>query len=276
VKESRPSDTALAASVIRAVHQLIDRRPLILEDPISPRLLATETLDAIRKDPGRYQTPPAKGLRSHVILRSRYAEDLLQKGAAAGVTQFVNIGAGFDTFAFRQPPWANRLHVVEVDHPASQKAKQEYFSNRGFVAPENTRFVPVDLEKERLSAALSDTDVSRRSSAFFACLGVLAYLRRTTVRSIFEDIAAWPRGTTFVAAFAPRRADAESAVAERAAERGEPWISYFGQDEIEELFTTSGFSTFGFLSPAAAADSYYRDRTDLPAPNQTRLCWGIV
>ena len=262
--------------MIRAVHQLIDRRPLILEDPISPRLLATETLDAIRKDPGRYQTPPAKGLRSHVVLRSRYAEDLLQKGAAAGVTQFVNIGAGFDTFAFRQPPWANRLRVVEVDHPASQKAKQEYFSNRGFVAPENTRFVPVDLEKERLSAALSDTDVSRRSSTFFACLGVLAYLRRTTVRSIFEDIAAWSRGTTFVAAFAPRRANAESAVAERAAERGEPWISYFGQDEIEELFTTSGFSTFGFLSPAAAADSYYGDRTDLPAPNQTRLCWGVV
>ena len=276
VKVDRPSDTALGASVIGAVHQLIDQRPLILEDPISPRLLTTETLRSIRGKPERYQTAQAKGLRSHVVLRSRYAEDRLQDAAESGITQFVNVGAGFDTFAFRQPSWALPLRIVEVDHPASQKAKLQYFASRGLPALQNTYFSAVDLEKDKLGVALSDVNVDRRRPAFFACLGVLAYLSKSAIVDIFGTIAQWPKGTIVVTAFAPKPVEGQSTAAARAAEHGEPWVSYFDSNEIEDLLRKSGFSSVGFLSPEDAAERYYKGRTDLPAPKETRLSWGRV
>jgi len=273
VKEDRPSDTALGASLIRSVHQLIDDRPLILEDPVSPRLLTAETLAAIAAAPSRYQSPQARGLRSHVVLRSRYAEDRLHEAVEDGVRQLINVGAGFDTFAFRQPPWAEHLRIVEADHPASQAAKVEYFSNRDLRAPENTAFVPVDLEKDGLAAALSAHGIHLELPTFFACLGVLAYLAPAAIAATVEGIAAIPGTRALVLAFAPREPDRkESAAAARAARVGEPWLTYFTSEEIAGLLKASGFSSVSFLSPEAAADLYYEGRSDLPAPRMARLC----
>ena len=111
MKDCRPSDTALGASVIRTVHQLIDRPPLILEDPISPLVLSKRAIERIKRNSARHQTPKARGLRSHVVLRGRYAEDELQQAVVSGVSQYIILGAGFDTFSLRQPWWAKGLRI---------------------------------------------------------------------------------------------------------------------------------------------------------------------
>ena len=64
MKESEQSRTALGAVVIRAVHQIIDDDPRILENPVSVRLLTSESIAQIQADPRRYRTPQAKVLRS--------------------------------------------------------------------------------------------------------------------------------------------------------------------------------------------------------------------
>jgi methyltransferase (TIGR00027 family) len=280
LKDNKPSNTALGASVIRTVHQLMDDRPLILEDPISPLLLSTDALEDIKRNPALYQTRQARGLRSHIVLRSRYAEDELHHAVESGITQLINLGAGFDTFSCRQPDWARRLQILEVDHPASQEAKVKHFHRQGLTFSENVEFLPLDLEKKELSEALNLSTLNLKKPVFVFCLGVLAYLRQDTVERTFRSISNMSHGTMFVVAFAPRGfADGNeeaSETAQRAESHGEPWLTYFERDELESLFLRSGFTKVDFLSSTKAAEVYYRGRKDLPSPRKTRLCTGVV
>ena len=124
MREDHGSSTALGVSVIRTVHQIMDEMPHILEDPISPILLHESTIDRIRKEPGKHKSPAAQGLRSHVVLRSRYAEDELHDATNHGVKQFISLGSGYDTFPYRQPHWANNIRILEIDHPETQLEKE--------------------------------------------------------------------------------------------------------------------------------------------------------
>src|SRR5438552_2906084 len=123
MSDHEPSKTALAVAALRAVHHLIDAFPKILDDPISLQLVDPHLREFITTHPDRYQTPASRALRSHVLVRSRYAEDRLAEAAARGLDQLLILGAGFDTFAYRQPEWAQRLHILEIDQPASQHEK---------------------------------------------------------------------------------------------------------------------------------------------------------
>src|SRR5579859_6050448 len=96
--DREPSKTALGVAVLRAVHQLIDGTPKILADPVVLRLLDPAILDQIRTSPDRFRTPQSDGLRAHVLLRSRYAEDRLKEAVERGVQQVMSLGAGYDTF----------------------------------------------------------------------------------------------------------------------------------------------------------------------------------
>ena len=277
MKEDRPSSTAIGVSVIRAFHQLFDKFPRILEDPVSPLLLTAEMIEAMRSDRGRFETVPARGLRSHVVLRSRYAEDELRAAVKDGLDRFVSLGAGFDTFPFRQPEWAKGLSIVEIDHPATQKAKQELFALKRIPFPGNTTFIPLDLEKGDLGESLL---TGGNKPVFVSCLGVLAYLTLGTVRRIFGAIGRMPVGSRIVLAFAPQVPDGSDretgAAAERAAALGESWQTFFAEDDLRNELTGSGFHRVTFLRADEAADRYYHGRTDLPAPKRTRLCIAEV
>src|ERR687887_285212 len=99
----RPSTTAEHAALLRAVHQLHDR-PLILEDPVVLRLIDASTIATLRTHPEAFQT------------RLRDAVD-------RGTRQYVILGAGLDSFAYRNPFPPSALHVFEVDHPPTQAWK---------------------------------------------------------------------------------------------------------------------------------------------------------
>lgn len=277
MKEDHPSGTAIGVSVLRAFHQLFDEFPRILEDPVSPLLLTAEMIENMRSDRGRFQTVPARGLRSHVVLRSRYAEDELRATVKDGLDRFVSLGAGFDTFPFRQPDWAEGLSIVEVDHPATQKAKQELFARQRIPFPGNTAFIPLDLEKGDLGESLL---TGGNKPVFVSCLGVLAYLTLGTARRIFGAIGRMPTGSRMALAFAPQVHEGgdqrAGAAAEHAAALGEPWQTYFTEDDLRNELTRGGFHRVTFLRADDAADRYYHGRTDLPAPKRTRLCIAEV
>ena len=276
MKDDQPSSTALGATTIRAVHQLIDDTPHILEDPVSVRLLGEAVVRAIQDRPEEHRSLQARGLRSHIVLRSRYAEDELYIAVGSGVTQFVNLGAGHDTLSARQPEWARALKFVEVDHPASQAAKIEAFKRAGITFPGNVEFVPLDLEVGNFPSALAKTSLDLSKPVFVACLGVLAYLRPETVEKVFRAVATMPKGSRIVMAFAPRENRTESrggaSAAEKAAVHGEPWLTRFDPMELRQELLNCGFSEVAFLSTDEAARRYYVGRSDLPAPRKVRLC----
>lgn len=279
MKEDRSGDTAMGASVIRAAHQLLDERPLILDDPVSPVLIGEPGASDIRENPEKHKTPPARALRSHIVLRSRYAEDELRLAVESGIAQFINLGAGFDTFSFRQPEWTRGLRIVEIDHPATQRAKRETLLKVHIPLPANVAFQPLDLEEQELTSVISSTGLNPSLPTFAACLGVLAYLRPKTVQRVFTSVAGLPRGSRFVFAFASSQAESPPgapSIASRTASVGEPWLTRFEINDLKAGLQAAGFREVTFLDPSEAAERYFRGRKDLPAPRRTRLCSATV
>jgi len=154
VADRHPSNTAFGAATMRAVHQLIDEEPKILFDPIVLRLLDASTLDQIHLNPNKFRTPRMKALRSRIVMRSRYTEGRLAEAVDKGVQQYLMLGAGLDTFPFRQPHWARVLRIFEVDHSASQRSKRERLALAGIEVPSNAELVACDFETTSLRDCL--------------------------------------------------------------------------------------------------------------------------
>jgi methyltransferase (TIGR00027 family) len=190
----------------RAAHQLYDARPLVLDDPIALRILGPHAEEIARtpgRNPERKPRPFSIALRAFIVARSRYAEDLLGQAVQRGVTQYVLLGAGLDTFAHRNP--YPRLRVFEVDHPATQQWKRELLHASGLADPPNLTYVPVDFERQSLSAQLAAVGFDPASPSFFAWLGVVPYLTLDAFRATVRFIAAQPQGSGLVFDYAQPR-----------------------------------------------------------------------
>jgi methyltransferase (TIGR00027 family) len=283
IQERPASRTAIGVAVLRAMHELYDDSPKILSDPIIPLLLDNEVLQKAKTNFEWLQASRTTVLRSHVVLRSRYAEDSLHEAVVRGVHQYVILGAGFDTFAYRQPAWAAPLRIFEVDHPASQRVKVERLRLSGISLPANLEFVSADFESASLRDILSLSSLDFRAPAFFSCLGVLVYLPEDSIKAIFQLTASFPKLSEIVFTFSQDnrscddQPDSNSSLADAAAAVGEPWRSYYDPDALRRELSEIGFSQVFFLSPQEAQHLYYRDRRHaLPPPRRTAIGRAMV
>ncbi|HET8900655.1 MAG TPA: class I SAM-dependent methyltransferase [Holophagaceae bacterium] len=277
-EERASSRTALGVAALRAVHQVMDAAPRILEDPVITRMMDAHLFEKIQNEPGVFQTPGARGLRAHVILRSRFAEDKLAEAVERGVAQYVVLGAGLDTFAYRQPAWAGALRVFEVDHPASQESKRERLHAAGIAPPPNLVFAPVDFEIQTLADGLRLAGFDRDKPAFFSWLGVTMYLTEAAIDAVLAFVGSLAPGSGLVLTFAQPetpRTDGQPSLADRAAEVGEPWITRFTLEELEHKLRGAGFAEVGFLMPDEAVARYFQDRADdLPPPRRVNTAFA--
>ena len=266
------SRTALGTAYLRAAHQLLDAPPRILEDPIAVPLLGPAALRRIEDSAESYRSPERRALRAHVVLRSRFAEDRLAAAVRRGATQYIVLGAGLDTFALRQPPWAQALRILEVDHGATQAEKRARLAAAGLALPKNAYFAAIDLERESLLGGLLRHRVSVDEPTFFSWLGVTMYLKEDAIDAVLSSIAAFPGGSEMVLTFALPPGDAPSPFDSRAASLGEPWESRFEPEELEAKLRGAGFSDVEFLSPEKAEALYFLHRPrDLPIPTRTDI-----
>lgn len=278
-----PSRTALATAYLRAAHQILEAQPRILEDPVALRLLGASAAERIRGCTDRYMAPEAMALRAHVVLRSRYAEDRLAEAVPRGITQYVILGAGFDTFALRQPAWAASLRILEVDHPGTQELKGSRLAAAGLGMPGNAAFAHVDFEHESLHAGLLRHGISLSEPTFFSWLGVTMYLSEAAIDAVLASIVLFPPGSEVVLTFLqpPQARSDETAatpanLAQRVADLGEPFVSRFEPQAMTEKLRGAGFGTVGLLAPEDAVARYFEPRpTDLPLPRKTEIAWAI-
>ena len=259
--------TAFSTLFIRGVHQLLDAHPLILDDPVALQLLGDPVIRKILENAGHHRTPEATALRSHIVLRSRFAEDCLHAAAQRGVAQYVILGAGFDTFAFRQPAWARTLNIIEVDQLKSQALKIAQIQKAGLFIPANLKFVGVDFECESLHSGLLRQDVSLTVPTFFSWLGVTMYLRESAMDAVLETIAGFPAQSEVVFTFThpkemhdDREAHFHSSLSRAVSGRGEPFVSYFAPSQIEAKLKRAGFRSVFFLSGEEAENKYFLNR----------------
>lgn len=262
METGKASKTALGVAIRRAAHQLVDLPP-VLDDPIAVRLVGS----GYRGKMGRAAHRIGRDLRAFVAARSRYAEDQLAEAVELGVRQYVVLGAGLDTFAYRNPH--SGLWVFEVDFPATQEWKRELLGEAGIALPEELRFVPLDFEHQTLAEGLAEAGLDRDAAAFFGWLGVVPYLTPEAFRATLDVIAQLPAGTglSFDYAVAPERLSAVGrkafdALAGRVAAAGEPFQLFFTPEEMAAELGWAGFGRYEQVDSDDLNERYFKDRAD--------------
>jgi methyltransferase (TIGR00027 family) len=244
---------------------------------VSGLLLDEGVLRAVAAHLGDAHSPEALELRSHVVLRSRYCEDRLASAVRHGTAQLVVLGAGLDTFAYRQPEFARTLRIHEVDHPTSQAEKRRLLSRAGIAIPENVEFIAIDFEQTSLADGLRASGVDFSLKTFFSCLGVTMYLSEDAVDALFRVVASFPVGSEIVFTYRQASRGAESALGRRVGELGEPWIFHIEPAVLARKLSSLGFHGLEELDPLDAERAYFQRRTDgLHAPSRGGIAAAVL
>ncbi len=237
--------------------------PKILDDPIVLRLLGP----GYENDLERASHTVARDFRAFMAVRSRFAEDLLAESAAGGLEQYVVLGAGLDTFAYRNPH-AN-LQIFEVDFPATQEWKRAKLAEAHIAEPANLTFVPLDFEHHTLAEGLTEAGFDFTRPAFFGWLGVVPYLTMDAIRATLATIAALPAGSGVCFDYGldpetlnPLQKRVLEALSARVVAAGEPFRTFFAPEKLEVLLRECGFSRVRHADAAALNALYFDGRAD--------------
>ncbi len=262
MQTGKASKTALRVAIRRAAHQLMEQ-PRILDDPIAVPLIGS----AYARDLERASHKVARDFRAFMAVRSRYVEDRLAEAVSKGVTQYVILGAGLDTFAYRNP--FPKLRVFEVDFPATQEWKRSMLHKASIAVPGNVTFVPLDFEHKTLVAGLAEAGFNCSAPSFFSWLGVVPYLTLAAFRATLEAIAQLPAGSAvgFDYALAPETLSkvgrtAFDALAGRVAAAGEPFQLFFTPQTMESELRRAGFHLIEQFNTDRLNEIYFKDRAD--------------
>jgi methyltransferase (TIGR00027 family) len=269
VKENRPSATAQRVAMRRAAHQLLDD-PKVFDDPVALRIIGKESASALQADPHQYEvTPQSSYLRAFVAARSRYAEDELALGVQRGIRQYVILGAGLDTFAYRNPYPEGALHVFEVDHPSTQTWKRARLEEVDITLPGDLKFAPVDFETQTLEEGLRGAGYDPGKCTFFSWLGVTEYLTTEAVMATLRFIASAPvrSGVIFdymisPSLLTPAQRSRFDELAQRVASAGEPWRAFFDPGLLTRDLRAMGLGYVEDKGPEEINARYFNNRKD--------------
>jgi methyltransferase (TIGR00027 family) len=269
----QPSRSALTAAAARAAHLIVDGQPTIFADTLAAALLGERAEELIAYHERHGTHPVLVGARVQVTCRGRYAEDALARAVGAGVTQYVLLGAGLDSFAYRDGPLAGRVRVFEVDHPASQEFKRAALAAARVEVPDGVRYVPADLARDPLIQCLAAAGFDAAAPAVVAWLGVTMYLTAEAVAETLAAVAGLAPGTELIADYLlPEEARDEAGalygalVAQASAEQGEPWRSYFTPDQMADLAGRAGFGAVRAVSQRDTVPAALWERADSLGP----------
>jgi len=267
------SFTARMAAAARAAHLLVDPAPHIFTDSVAGSWLGESAEQMLGPHRAFPQHPVLAGARATAVIRARYAEDRLATAYVQGVRQYVILGAGLDSFAYRAE-WAGDVSVFEVDQPAMSTYKQGLVAHlRPFTG---LTFVPARLGEDPLLPALVEAGLDPAQPAFVTWLGVTNYLPDELIKAVLLDLSNAAPGSRLVLDYilpAQLRDQAGTsyadAVMQAAAERDEPWVTFLTTGQAAELLQQSGWRVEEDLDQDEAIG---HDRSDdLPRFKLTRL-----
>jgi methyltransferase (TIGR00027 family) len=262
VQLGKPSRTAWAAAAHRAAHQVLEQGR-IFTDPLALRILGEDSETVARKAEER---PSGRRMRIFIAVRTRFAEDALAAAVERGVRQVVVLGAGLDTYAYRNT-LRDRLRIFEVDHPATQAWKRQRLADAAIPIPNSLTFAPIDFEHQTLAEGLAAAGFDSSQQTFFTWLGVVPYLTEKAVWSTLGFIASLPNGAHVVfdysdppASLSAEKRTSHERRAKHVAELGEAWLNYFEAHELRAKLMALGFSEIEDLGPPQIAARYFPNR----------------
>ena len=262
-----PDNTAVRTALWRALHVEVDAPPPVLDDLIGLQLVAP--------DPGWRDRPDmdpsfTSGFRASIVARARFVEDLVVEQVERGVDQYVILGAGLDTFAERRADLGDRLHVFEIDQPATQAWKRERLVELGFGVPDRLHLVPVDFESgESWWDGLLANGFDAGRPAVVASTGVSMYLTRDATVALLGQLVALAPGSTIVMTFLlpmdlldPADRPGLEMSMRGAQASGTPFVSFYAPDEMVAMCTAAGFADVRHVSGRDLTERYFTGRPD--------------
>lgn len=269
MQKGRHSEMAAGTALFRAVHQILDGVPKVLDDPLAEKILGDESVAQIRDNAERHARPYLITARTLTVMRSRFVEDELRIAIDRGIDQYVILGAGLDTSPYRPPASTANLTVWELDHPDTQRWKNHRLAAANIAIPANVRHVNCDFETQSLAEALAGAGFDQQRPAFYSWLGVTYYLGHQALFDTLRYIAAGAPGTQVIFDFG--LADSELAPADLEQfkrfsnyleKNNEPWLSRFSPRELQRELRDLGFSDTFYLSRELATERYLKGRDD--------------
>ena len=264
--EAAPSRTAMFAAVSRGLFRMEATPPWVLDDVLALVLVGPVWQELHDQLNPLFPGQVARESRAAVCARSRYAEDRLAAGA---FTQYVILGAGLDSFAWRRPDLLRSVRVFEVDHPASQAWKLERVGDLALPLSDSQVFVPVDFEAEPLRDALRAAGFDWGQQALFSWTGVAPYLTAQAIESTLRTAAGAAPGSEVVFSYRAEESVLDGVgrefiriYAPLAASVGEPLQPGWPVIEIERLISRCGLKVVDHPARADLEQRYFADRTD--------------
>jgi len=294
------SITALMSSFGRAFHAENEEYPFFA-DHLAKELMTAEEYAAIQGyilsgaqffepeiDPASLQAKELlrRLVNVHIapspLCRAAYTEKSLKAAALTGTKQYVILGAGMDTFAFREKEFLSKHRVFEVDHPLTQSEKLERIVRAGWTVPDNLTFVPVDFTKDSLAERLIDAGFDSSVKSFFSWLGVTYYLSAGAIDTMLSALSELcVDGSTLVFDYpdenffdTPEKRVQNTIMMAKAG--GEPMQSTFSYGELEKMLEKHGFLIYELLTP----DDIQRDiinkvGADMKAFEHVNYCLAV-
>ena len=281
IPNRRASLTAVGTAVFRAAHLALDDDPKVFNDPFALPFSGAggevSLYDHANKILAKFtaRLGPKAGpkvfryLRALTIMRSRFAEDEFSSAMERGLTRYVILGAGLDSFAYRHPDLAASMQVFEIDQPVTQSWKQQRLFELGVQQPSNLIFLPLDLSDQSLLDGFRAGGYTAQQPAFLSWLGVTQYLAEDAVFRILQQVAFLAPGTEIVFTYiVPRHTlDGENQrlftiFTQSVSARGESWATFFETARLARRLQELGFTQIKNLTPEEANARYFAGRTD--------------
>lgn len=278
IENAKPSSHAVA--VWRAAHQLLEQ-PLIFNDPLALRILG-ETKFRLMQELESHKDPLSAAMRASIAVRSRFAEDERRSAIECGVNQYVILGAGLDTYAYRTNCPGER--VFEVDLPATQSVKLARLQQQAIRPECSVYYVPCNFEEASLEKNLVAAGFDKNQKTFFSCLGVVAYLDVNAFKQTLRFIATCAPGSILTFDYIVDPSDLNEMerlvldiMATQLASYGEPLKSFFNPQKLFQLLSDLKFSHVEDISPDYLNSRYLAARKDgLRLGEVTRMLMAIV
>lgn len=281
---NKASITALMSAFGRAFHAENEKNP-IFADTKAKELMTDEEYQSI----GSYISggidffaPEKKGtfasdkeaLRYLVntqiaptpLARASFCEDSLKTAMRTGTEQYVILGAGMDTFVFREPDFMRKYKVFEVDHPLTQADKKERIKMAALEVPDNLCYVPVDFSTDNLNEKLLMAGFDPSKKTFFSWLGVSYYLSLEQIEKMLDSVADLSaEGSSLVFDYADEnlfRSDIKRVqnMIAMAAAGGEPMKTCFSYEQLEKLLEKHRFLIYELLTTEDIQENYFKER----------------
>jgi methyltransferase (TIGR00027 family) len=275
MKYKQRNSTAAATAAMRAAH-LLYHQPVVFNDPYALQL----TSPALRRVcqnrffrwllRRKFISESLRPITAQVVSRAKYAEEKLEQAVSKGISQYVIVSAGFDSFCLRRPDFSTGLQIYEIDHPATQQIKQKRLLEILDSFPEGVEFLAVDLEKRTIADALSDSSFSKGERAFFSWLGTVPYISEDAVFNVLRELASFAvEGSEIVfdylipiSMWALEERQALLRILRLIGRRGEPVKSFFEPNAFPDEISRLGYHIFENISPDELNNKYFSDRSD--------------